>query len=84
MRTTITINDQLYREAKARSALMGSTVSSFIADAVRERLATLDRGPGTVVRLPAFDGEVTTEVDVNDTSAVMDYLDQELPVHARR
>ena len=38
MRTTITIDESLYRRAKARAAQTGRTVSEVIGDAVREAL----------------------------------------------
>ncbi|MEO7837544.1 MAG: ribbon-helix-helix protein, CopG family, partial [Acidimicrobiales bacterium] len=42
MRTTIRIDDALYRQVKARSAAAGRTVASVIEDAVRRALAGED------------------------------------------
>lgn len=38
MQTTLRINDELYRQAKAQAALEGSTLTKFIEDGIRLRL----------------------------------------------
>jgi hypothetical protein len=40
MKTIVDVPDRLYRQIKARAALRGQTIESFILDAVRKRLAT--------------------------------------------
>lgn len=39
MQTTLRINDHIYREAKAEAARLGITLTRFIEDALRERVA---------------------------------------------
>lgn len=38
MQTTLRLNDELYREAKARAAALGMSLTKFLEDAIRERL----------------------------------------------
>jgi hypothetical protein len=38
MQTTLRLNDELYREAKARAAAQGTSLTRFLEDAIRERL----------------------------------------------
>jgi predicted DNA-binding protein len=52
MHTTLRINEEIYREAKAAAARAGRTLTSYIEDALTERLqagpknAPLKRKPG--------------------------------------
>lgn len=39
VQTTLRIDDQLYRDAKAEAARLGVTLTRFIEDALRERIA---------------------------------------------
>jgi hypothetical protein len=53
MQTTLRLDDDLYRQAKARAAEMGISLTRFLEDALRERLEAQPRrlrGPGP--RLP--------------------------------
>jgi hypothetical protein len=45
MRTTLVIEDRLFREAKRRAASMGTTLSNFVNDALRGALAQPPREP---------------------------------------
>jgi hypothetical protein len=45
MQTTLRIDDAVYREAKVEAARQGLTVTEFISEALRERVARL-RGDG--------------------------------------
>jgi hypothetical protein len=38
MRTTLRFDDELYREAKARAAMLGISLTRFLEEAIRERL----------------------------------------------
>ena len=38
MRTTLRLDDELYRQAKARAAALGISLTKFLEDAIRERL----------------------------------------------
>jgi len=53
MQTTLRIDDQLYREAKAEAARAGVTITGFIEDALRLRLRHKAAGARAVpVELP--------------------------------
>jgi hypothetical protein len=39
MQTTLRINDEVYRDAKVQAAREGSTLTRFIEEALRERIA---------------------------------------------
>lgn len=85
MRTTLSLDDDLYRTTKAVAALRGVTVTSVIEEALRQALfpggARGDSGLGLssreVTQLPYLDGmgEPQVEVDLTDNSAVLDALD---------
>ena len=85
VRTTITIDDATYREAKASAARSGRTVGELIEDAVRAALRA-EAGPAAPVRaLPTFGhGGVLPGVDLEDRSAVADLLDGGRPLDALR
>jgi len=38
MQTTLRMDDDLYRQAKARAAALGMSLTKFLEDAIRERL----------------------------------------------
>ncbi len=56
MRTTIRIDDDLYRRAKARAASSGQTVAELIEDAVRVALRPRRGDESVVAELPVFGG----------------------------
>ncbi len=65
------------KEAKKAAAESGRTLTSVIADALRESLSRR-RGPGTRgrVRLPTFAGRgLLPGVDLDDTSALLDRME---------
>ena len=53
MQTTLRINDDIYREAKAVAARSGITLTRFIEEALQERIGRSQNGSGV------FDDEVT-------------------------
>jgi hypothetical protein len=84
MRTTVTIDDSLYRTVKARAAQAGRTVSAVIEDAIR---ASLDRGrPGAEPEeLPVYGGSgVQPGVDLTSDAALRDRMDENVPLDAVR
>lgn len=40
MRTTLRLDDELYRQAKARAATLGMSLAQFLEEAIRESLHT--------------------------------------------
>lgn len=86
MRTTIRIDDALYRSAKAQAALSGRSVGQLIEDAVRVALSGDSSAPaGPLAELPVYGGSGTMPgVDVNDSRALNDLLDEDVPLDALR
>lgn len=85
MRTTIRIDDALYRQVKVRSAATGRTVASVIEDAVRRALADEDsatRSPFTIRSSGA--GGLRPGVDLSSSAAMRDSLDEDRPVDELR
>jgi len=52
MQTTLRINDDIYRRAKAKSGEMGLSLTRFFEEAVEERLASLEQRSATRIVLP--------------------------------
>lgn len=76
VRTTIRIDEDLYRRAKARSARTGRTVSEVIEDAVRDALDPTVETEMKLPELPIFGGSGTRPgVDLTDSSALRDLMD---------
>lgn len=84
MRTTVTIDEALYRKVKERAASSGRTVSQVIGDALRESLRTR---PRTQERreLPVSGGSgVLPGIDLADNAAVRDAMDAAVTLDALR
>jgi hypothetical protein len=78
VRTTIRIDDALYRSAKAAAARSGRTVSELIEDAIRVALSPQQALPGTVRDLPVYGGSgVLPGVDLADPSSWLDQMDDD-------
>jgi hypothetical protein len=85
VRTTITIDDALYRRLKARAAASGRTVSGLVEDAVRQALVARGREPAALPPLPVFGGGgVLPGVDLTSNAALREHMDAEAPVDAVR
>lgn len=85
MRTTLSIDDDLYRRAKAAAALQGRSVTSLIEDALRR---ALDAPPALV---PVPDLPVAREtggplpgIDLHDARSLAAVLDEGRSVDALR
>ena len=78
MRTTVTINNTLYADAKVHAARSGRGVGSVIEGALRDYLerATSAR-PSDVTPLPTMrSGGVRPGIDLNDMSSVLELMDE--------
>ena len=85
MRTTIRIDDGLYRQAKATAAKTGRSVSELIEDAVRSSLQARPEPLGEIADLPVFGGSGTMPgVDLSDGPALRDVMDEDDPLRALR
>lgn len=77
MRTTVTIDDHLYEEAKVLAARSHGSVGSIISEALRRFL--VESNAQELEQLPELPrwrgGPVKAGIDINDTSAVLGMLD---------
>ncbi|HYT09524.1 MAG TPA: DUF6364 family protein [Mycobacteriales bacterium] len=79
MRTTLTIDDELLRQAKERAARSHKTVSEVVEDAMREAFARRATAGGRIpiADLPTSPGGPRPGVDLNNNAALSDLLDEE-------
>jgi len=52
MQTTLRVNDDIYRRAKAKSGELGLSLTRFFEEAVEERLSRLEKHPIRRIELP--------------------------------
>ncbi|CAN5339584.1 ribbon-helix-helix domain-containing protein [soil metagenome] len=86
MRTTVRIDDELYRAVKEQAARTGRTVGEIIEDAIR-RSITPDDGDSNapLPPLPVYGGSgVLPGVDLTSNAALRDVMDADEPVDALR
>jgi hypothetical protein len=84
VRTTIRLDDDLYREVKAQAARDGRTVGEVIEDALRARVQrhAVDT---PIAPLPTYGGSgVLPGVDLGDNAALRDLMDADEPLDALR
>jgi len=79
MRTTVRLDDTLLREAKKVAAESGKSLTSVIADSLRETLSRRRKTPKTGrVRLPTFGGgRLMPGINLDKTSELLGRLDDE-------
>jgi Ribbon-helix-helix protein, copG family len=85
VRTTIRIDDALYRAVKAKAAHSGRTVAAVLEDAVRRGLDASEaktQVPYTV--RPLGSGGALPDVDLSSNAAVSEILDESLDTDALR
>jgi hypothetical protein len=85
MRTTVTLRDSLYEEAKVAAARQGTSVGSVIEDALAAYLArAAEVAESDLPDLPVTQGSIRQGVDINDSSALVELLDEGRPLDALR
>lgn len=88
MRTTVILPDELYRQVKDRARADSATFTSFLETALRRELARRDRrapGPVDVHLAPATgSGGVRPGVDISSGAALLDAMDEGLPIEKLR
>lgn len=76
MRTTIRLEGDLLRRAKAHAAMNGQSLNDFISEAVHSALARSHR-PAVLAELPTFGGRgLQAGVDLDDNAALLDYMNE--------
>jgi Arc/MetJ family transcription regulator len=85
MRTTIRIDDALYREVKQRAAAAGRPVSAVLEDAVRSGLRGSERPARGRYRVrPSGSGGLRPGVDLDHGAELREVLDEESSLDALR
>lgn len=75
MRTTLVLDDMLYREIKALAAHRGTTVTSVVEDSLRLMLARASVRPtGDLPVLPQGGG-LHSGIDLTDNASIRDVLE---------
>jgi hypothetical protein len=85
MRTTIRIDDELYREVKEKAARSGHTVAAVLDDAVRRGVHPSEQrtaAPYTVT--PTGGGGVRPGVDLSTNAAIAELIDEGVSLDALR
>lgn len=80
MRTTIRIEDQLFREVKALAARRGTTLQEVVEDALRGHVLEVERiEEREPVELPTSgqSGGTHPAVDISDSAALQELMDRE-------
>jgi hypothetical protein len=77
MRTTVRLDDALFREAKKAAAEAGESLTRLIESALREKLARRQSRPRRRrVRLPTYGrGGVFPGVDLDNSAALLDLME---------
>lgn len=76
MRTTITIDDDVYQRTKALAAESGRTVGSVVEEALRVRLALRSADSAPVRPLPTSRGGLLPGVDLDDSAALLELTEK--------
>ena len=77
MKTTLNLNDRVLHQAKRQAARDGITLTRFVEDALRARLAgTRSRKPPFRLRLETVTGNSPPKVDIADRDALYDVIDR--------
>ncbi len=85
MRTTVRLDDDLYREVKARAAREGRTVASVLEDAVRIGMRPpADASARPFTPLTFGSGGLMPGVDLSDNASLSELLDADTPLERLR
>ena len=77
MRTTVTIDDDLLRQAKSVAARTGRNLGDVVDDGLRALLVERPKSAGCRVTLPTFGGSgLQPGVDLEDKDALAALLDE--------
>jgi plasmid stability protein len=85
MRTTIRIDDDLYRDVKEKAARSGRTVAAVLEDAVRRGLISSEqRAARPYAVQPMGRGGLMPGVDLSSNAAIAEATDDGTPTDALR
>jgi hypothetical protein len=75
MRTTLDIDDRVLKEAKLHALERGETLTRFIEDAIRSRLAQPAQLPAFRLTLLTKKGEARPGVDWDDRDSLYEHME---------
>lgn len=75
MRTTVDINDVLFRAAKRKAAEQGTSLRDLIEAALRQHLGKSKAAAGYTLRWQTERGRLQPGVDLTDRDALFDIMD---------
>lgn len=75
MRTTIDINDVLFRAAKRRAAEQGTSLREVVETALRQHLGKTKASKRYTLRWQPESGRLQPGVDLTDRDALFDIMD---------
>jgi hypothetical protein len=79
------LSDALYEEAKVTAARRGTSVGSVIEDALATYLArAADVADLDLPDLPVTEGSIRAGIDIDDASALVEFLDETRGIDALR
>jgi len=85
MRTTIRLNQELLRQAKLLAARTNRTFTAVVEDALRQSLSRPVEPRAAKRKLPTFRGKGLCDgVDISNSAALLDLMEQETPLERRR
>jgi Ribbon-helix-helix protein, copG family len=85
VRTTIRIDDELYRQVKTQAARSGRTVAAVLEDAVRRGLTRPEQRTESAYTVrPTGSGGLRPGVDLSCNAAVVEAMDEGTAVDALR
>jgi plasmid stability protein len=85
VRTTIRIDDDLYRAVKERAARSGRSIGAVIEDAIRMGMKPPERtGAGRFTVRASGSGGLVSGVDLTSNAAVREALDDNVALNALR
>ena len=77
MRTTVTIDDQVFRDAKQQAAREGRSLSDLITESLRARLSLRHAGSEDPYRVVTYGhGGPLPGIDITNNAAVRDVMDE--------
>ena len=76
MKTTLNLNDDVLRRAKACAAGSKITLTRFVEDALRAKLAAAGAKPAFRLELKTVRGIHAPNVDIADRDALYDVIDR--------
>lgn len=85
MRTTISVDDNLWKAAKRRAGRLGLTLGELVEVALRRELGRSTE-PEERPEIPVFDGRcgLRPGIDATSTAALYEALDRDVPVEELR